>query len=80
MSTYGNKWCSDNVKSAFSSLEDMLTCNIEGEKGAIDGYRHLINVCENENIRALLERIIMDEENHIRVFEALKKKYCGCGR
>lgn len=78
MSTYGNKWCSDNVRSKFSSLEEMLDYNIESEKGAILGYKKLINVCECDNIKLILSRIIMDEENHIQIFEILKKEYCRC--
>lgn len=78
MSTYGNKWCSDNVRSTFQNLEEMLCFNIVSEKEAIQGYRHLISVCENANIKAILERIIMDEECHIQIFEYLKEKYCGC--
>lgn len=78
MSTYGNKWCSDNVRSSFNNLSDMLKFNIESEKGAIKEYKHLINICDNESVRAVLARIIMDEENHVQIFEMLKKKYCDC--
>ncbi len=79
MSTYGNKWCSDNVKSTFSSLEEMLKFNIEMEKGAIAGYKNLIEACGNESIKAVLRRIIMDEESHVQIFEMLKGKYADCG-
>ena len=78
MGTYGNKWCSDNVRSTFQNLEEMLNFNVMGEKEAIQGYRHLISVCESPNIKAILERIIMDEECHVQIFEYLKQKYCGC--
>ena len=80
MSTYGNKWCSDNVRTTFRSLEEMLMFNIGSEKEAIQEYKHLMNVCGNESIKAVLARIIMDEENHVQIFEMLKNKYedCGC--
>lgn len=78
MSTYGNKWCSDNVKAEFSCLEDMLNFSIEMEKGAIKGYQHLVDVCEEDSIKAVITRIIMDEECHVQIFEYLKEKYCGC--
>ena len=79
MSTYGNKWCSDNVKMPFSNLEEMLSFNIEMEKEAIAGYQHLINMCGgNECIKAILARIIMDEESHVQIFEMLKAKYGKC--
>lgn len=76
MSTYGNKWCSDNVRSKFNNVVEMLDFNIESEKGAIQEYKHLINVCGNDSIKAVLARIIMDEENHIQIFDMLKRKYC----
>lgn len=78
MSTYGNKWCSDNVKTTFSCLEDMLKFNIEEEKEAIKGYQNLVEMCANESIKAVIRRIIMDEENHVQIFEILRKKYCEC--
>lgn len=77
MSTYGNKWCSDNVRCKFSCLEEMLNFNIESEKGAIGGYKKLIDMTDCDNIKMVLARIIMDEENHIKIFEMLKNKYCG---
>ncbi len=78
MSTYGNKWCSDNVRTNFASLEEMLSFNIESEKEAIKEYQHLMNLCGNESIKAVLSRIIMDEENHVQIFEMLKAKYSNC--
>lgn len=77
MSTYGNKWCSDNVKSNFNCLEDMLNFNIESEKEAIEGYKKLIDITDCDSIKTVLARIIIDEENHVKIFEMLKKKYCG---
>lgn len=76
MSTYGNKWCSDNVKPNYDSLEDMLNFNINSEKEAINEYSRLIDNCECDNIKNVLARIIMDEENHVKIFEILKKQYC----
>ena len=78
MSTYGNKWCSDNVRSKYSCLEEMLNYNIESEKGAIASYKKLIDMCECDNIKIVLARIIMDEENHVKIFEMLKKQCCEC--
>ena len=58
MSTYGNKWCSDNVRSTFQNLEEMLCFNVLAEKEAISGYRHLIDVCENENIKPFWKELL----------------------
>lgn len=74
MSSRNNKWCSDKVKYKFKCINDMLKYNIEGEKLAIKEYRRLIENTENECIRSILERIIKDEENHIKIFTALLSK------
>lgn len=76
MSTYGNKWCSDNVKCNFNSLKEMLDFNIQSEYEAINGYKSLIKICESDNIKSIISRIIMDEQNHVQIFEMLKRKYC----
>ena len=78
MSSYGNRWCSDNIRSNYSCLREMLDFNIQSEKDAIRGYKHLIDVCECENAKLVLSRILMDEENHVRIFEMLKNQYCDC--
>ncbi len=74
-STYGMKWCSDNVRAEYSCLEEMLSFNIKSEKEAIKGYHSLIDKCENDSIKAVLARIIMDEECHVQIFEYLREKY-----
>ena len=45
--------------------------NIASEKAAIVNYKTRLNQISDKSVRELLERIIMDEENHIRLFEAL---------
>ena len=45
----------------------ILLCDIEGEKKAIAEYKRLIKVICDENVDAVLKRIIMDEERHIEV-------------
>ena len=54
----------------------MLEFNIESEKVSIAGYKKLIDMTECDNIKIVLARIIMDEENHVKIFEMLKEKYC----
>lgn len=76
MSTYGKRWCSDNVKSNYNSLQELLDFNIQSEKDAIEEYKRLIDISDCDNIQQVLARIIMDEENHVQIFEMLKKEYC----
>lgn len=75
MNTYGKRWCSDNVRTNYGSLQELLDFNIESEKEAISEYKRLIDVCKYDNIKDVLARIIMDEENHVQIFEMLKEQY-----
>ena len=77
MDTYGNRWCSDNVRTNYSCLQEMLDSNIQSEKDAINEYTRLISISKQDMVKTILARIIMDEENHIKIFEMLKKKYCS---
>ncbi len=45
----------------------VLLENIDGERKAIDLYYRSIEMIEDQNIQALLRRIIMDEEMHIKL-------------
>ena len=75
MNSFGNKWCSDNVRSQFTCIGEMLDFNIKSEIEAIEGYEQLKKNCKNESINSLLSRIIMDEKNHIEIFKMLKKQF-----
>ena len=46
----------------------MLIADINDENTAIRNYRRHIQMIANPQVKALLERIIMDEELHIKVF------------
>lgn len=74
MGSRNNKWCSDNVKYKFNCIDDMLKYNIEGEKLAIKEYKRLIENTDDNCVKSVLERIIKDEENHIRIFKSLLSK------
>lgn len=74
MGSRNNKWCSDKVKYKFNCIEDLLEYNIQGEKMAIQEYKRLLKYTKDECIQEILNNIIKDEENHIRIFEAMKSK------
>lgn len=62
-----NYWCGDNIlptKNVIKFLEE----NIAGEKLAIRNYRKHICMIKDRKIQAVLERIILDEEEHIKIF------------
>jgi len=49
----------------------MILADIEAEKAAINQYQMHIKMIKDNDINAVLERIIKDEEYHIMVLEAL---------
>lgn len=54
-----------------------IISDIEGEKAAIEAYRHHITIIDDRYIKAILERIILDEEFHIRLLKSEFHKHCG---
>ena len=65
-------WTSQNIKYHFNTVYEMLTFNIESEKKAIEGYRELIKFNQNKSIKNLIERIILDEQTHLEIFNRLR--------
>ncbi len=57
--------------------EKMLRNDIAGEKRAIINYEKTILIIKNDSIKALLRRIIKDEESHIEVLEKLLADYAA---
>ena len=52
-----------------------LKQNITTEQAAIDSYRLRLRQISDPHIRAIIERIILDEERHIELFSALLNEY-----
>lgn len=73
MGKYNNKWCSDNVLYRYNGLEDMLRINIEAEEKAIKEYKRLISITDDDRVKMILSRIIIDEEMHKKIFIELVK-------
>ncbi len=71
MGKHNNKWCSDNVTYRYDGLEEMLKINIKSEETAIKEYKRLIEMTDDDKVKMILSRIIMDEEMHIKVFSGL---------
>ena len=67
-----NNWSSENIKYHFKNVYDMLNYNIKSEKKAIEGYKEAIKYTQNKSIQKLLERIILDEQTHLEIFNRLK--------
>lgn len=66
------EWKAKNIKYHFNNVYDMLMFNIDSEKKAIQGYKEAIKCTQNKSIKDLLERIILDEQTHLEIFNRLK--------
>lgn len=49
---------------------------IDGERAAIQQYQHQIGWIQDEGIQENLRRILLDEEQHIVVFQSMEKELC----
>lgn len=59
-----------------SNICDRLASDIAAEKSAIQQYRYHQYLIDDPNIKELLERIIKDEEYHLKLFGDAAAKYC----
>ena len=66
------KWSTRNLKYHFKSIYEILTFNIESEKKAIEDYKNAIKYTQNKSIKDLLERIILDEQTHLEIFNRMR--------
>lgn len=53
----------------------MLKEDIKAEKTAIENYKYHITLIQDRHIIRLLERIILDEELHLKLFTQEYKKH-----
>ena len=56
------------------TAKKMLAADIEAEKAAINQYRMHISMIKDDCVNAVLQRIIMDEEYHIMILQALMEE------
>jgi len=58
-----------------ASARDFLRENIANEKAAIANYTHRIGQINDSGVRAVLNRIILDEEHHIDLYGQLLAEF-----
>ncbi|EPZ58009.1 manganese containing catalase family protein [Paraclostridium sordellii] len=51
--------------------------DLESEYSAIASYRRHIEIIDDDYIRKIIQRIILDEKVHIKHFKSAIKKYCN---
>lgn len=67
-------WNSDYVDYTLN-YRNMLVSNIRKENKAIENYNHILTETNDENIKNIIERIIMDEKKHVEIFSKLLVQY-----
>lgn len=68
-------WSGSTVNYA-EDLCTILKADLQGELTAIANYKRTIAALSNKSIAALIERIILDEELHVKIFKKLIEEYC----
>lgn len=63
-------WSTNNVK-YLTDVKEFIKYNIILEKGAITEYTNIVKNATNENIIEIINRIIQDEESHLKIFNKI---------
>ncbi|MFR8103651.1 MAG: manganese catalase family protein [Clostridia bacterium] len=71
VNSLGETWSAHNVRYKTGTRKETMLYNAELEKEAIMGYKKAMMHTRNQSIRATLNRIILDEEIHLKVFQDL---------
>ncbi len=66
-----NGWWSGSYINYTKNIRDMLIHDIKAEQEAIANYKRTILRLNNDSIKEVIQRIILDEELHIETFKAL---------
>ncbi|MFI3260861.1 MAG: ferritin family protein [bacterium] len=66
-------WNADFINYELDEIK-ILELNIESEKNAILQYKKHISLIHDVHIKETLEKIILDEEEHIKIFESFLLK------
>lgn len=75
-STFNNFWNGSFIIYG-KTLCGRLKTDIDSEHNAIHEYQKHIRLIKDPYIQAILERIILDEKVHIRLFNEALLKFCG---
>lgn len=76
-STYCQYW-SGMFPGYGHTLCDRLQLDLKAEQDAIRIYRYHVQLIQDPFVKAVLERIIEDEEHHLQLFRGQYEKFCQC--
>lgn len=67
-----SRGCFDAGRVNYQNTPDrIIRAAISGERNAVAHYRELLRKIDDECIRAVIKRIILDEEHHVKIFSEL---------
>lgn len=71
-----SKYCWFNTSGIYYSktAQKMLMDDITGELSAINEYERILSNLQNERVQAVISRILLDEELHVKVLRGLLEK------
>lgn len=67
----GKQWCSSSIRYNFCDIKEMIKFNIYTEEVAIEEYRRAYLYTNNRSLKKLFQRIILDEQTHIKIFREM---------
>ena len=70
-----NNFFNTSTVSQATSVEKMLMDDIQGEMTAISDYQKMLFVLKNEQVAAIVQRIILDEQLHLEKLKEMLQKY-----
>ena len=70
-----NAFFNTSTVSQATSAQKMLMDDIQGEMTAIADYQKMLFVLKNEQVEAIIQRIILDEQLHLEKLKELLEKY-----
>ena len=70
-----NAYFNTSTVSQATSAQKMLMEDIQGEMTAIADYQKMLFVLKNEQVEAIIQRIILDEQLHLEKLKEMLAKY-----
>lgn len=70
-----NNFFNTSTVSQATSAQKMLMDDIQGEMSAIADYHKMLFVLKNEQVEAIIQRIILDEQLHLETLKQMLERY-----
>ena len=70
-----NAYFNTSTVSQSTSAQKMIMDDIQGEMTAIADYQKMLFVLKNEQVQAIIHRIILDEQLHLEKLKEMLEKY-----